>query len=290
MNYVMSGLFLVAILSTAFHCNCENSKDFKMIFGLADGRVLVANSYLFNKTKQIARFPNEISSLAVHKDYLYVSQKVHSFINRDSSIWRCKIIDSKNFIIHPNCIRFTEVCLLGESVLSMVALQDYIYVGRSDGVIWRCATDNTNNCEIFNQVGAHKITGIDYNPRNGNIYVSLWTGTLLRCRHYCGSSCESVYSWSEHKFTALKMAFDAVWIGTDTGELWKCPLSYSEEMKCLLWDKSHVGVNILSIEATNEYVYANLKGLKMWQCDPNKVWSCHVTFSTPEGFHPFIIV
>lgn len=284
--------FIIILIATSF------SKDEKMltvVYGTTKGTIVVANSDQPENTTQFdMKLVNEISSLAIYDNYLYVSIKVHTFINMDSSIWRCKIIDSINI---TSCKIFNKVLLSGESVLSMVIVRDrmypnvHLFAGRSDGIIWRCSAIMPKKCENFHKVGNHKVTGIDYNPSDDKLYASLSSGTLLRCSPYDVSSCKAVYEWDDHKFKTVKVAFEALWVGTQGSELWKCPLDYGNDtMKCYIWERFRDGTNLVTIGATEKFIYAHSNDNKMWRCSPSKIWSCNSTFATPDGSRPFIIV
>lgn len=285
MNFNIGGFFLIIILSS--RCNCEDNKVFTLIFGSSDGSITTSKSDQPEKTTRLSKFINEISGLAIHNDYLYVATKVHSFINRDSAIWRCKITNTTNFSIDERCQEFDDLLLLGESILSMVVAKDYIYAGRSDDIMWRCSANDRNNCENFNRPGS-KITGLDYNPKDGKIFASLSSGTVWRCSANFSDSCDDIYRLGDG-LTAIKVDHDFIWVGTEGGKLMKCPMARGRGKSCdefAAFDED----NVVAIGAASGFLYVNSKSNKMWQCEPDKPESCRSIFSTPTGSGPFVIV
>lgn len=198
------------------------------------------------ETRELIEFKGYVSGLAVYNNYLYVSVNSNKSISLNSTIWRFpKLSHTSSFDIDKSVIKqFQELRTVSEDILSIAVAKGYVYAGRSDGILWRCSTEQSDSCEDFHQLGSMKefedqpvsskarIGEVNYNPSNDRIYVvkSVRTDSLLvhfmwHCSMTTPETCDFIDTinlggWA-NVLNAFD-AFDAMWIA-DFGVLKKCP-------------------------------------------------------------------
>lgn len=208
-------------LSATLHCKGQviltGMETFTMIFA-SDKQVYVGKSHKLNEAIKLKDFDRKITSLAVHNNHLFVSLvRSDKWFSSDSSIWRSNITYSKNFTIDPKS--WDKIVLaknVGDDITCMVGAEEHIYAGLTDGEILKCSAKEKDNCEIWKKSDESHITGMDYN--SGNSYVTMYTNgdgylyrySLIKGSNRAGEFRKKYFS----EFSALKVEFDAVWLGT----------------------------------------------------------------------------
>lgn len=273
MNNIVKTFCLIVILSVANH---TNGQSFTMIFA-SKGSVMVGTSDKLYEAKELKNFQRNVTSLAVHNGYLYASLKRTSLT--DSSIWRVQLDNLDNSedigVYNSTWKKFTDLNKFFESILCMVTVNETMYAGRTDGVIWRCPINNPKKCDKLIKFNNNKITGIDYNLVDGKIYASTKNGSLVRCSG-APNSCQEIYKFN-HEVTTVKIEFGTLWVGIkhvelqtkkEFGELWKCTES-SAGIGCKVFEKFNRNSVVTAIGATDTYMFVNVQGYPfMWFCDP----------------------
>lgn len=278
MHTVIKVLYSIMILVKNF----VESKDIKvyspMIVGAKDGKVSVISQKADDINPNITvlnNFENRITSFARHKNYLFISTE--STIFRRSKIYRC-IFSLTNIYFFPgSCQIFYTVPIFffhRKHVSSMVVGNDTLFSGYDDGGIWRCSTTEENNCEYLNKAGS-EITGIDYDHVSHLVYASTARGTLLRCSPITPDSCVNIYrSCRVNKFTSVKIAYDAVWLGVLLSDnkgvqLLKCPIKkINDGEKCgVYYHFLKQNDTTCVINASDGYLFFKI-GEMVWKLKP----------------------
>lgn len=288
MDSILKYLYLLGL----FHNIIENCDAFEIIFGTIDGKLLKKTSTRTTDYTVINGFRSSITSLARYGDYLFIGVRNSDpdTESNDSYMWRMLFDSNSSNYIREN-LPFNVVGLTGVRILSMVTVKNQIYVGRSDGVLWRCSPDARDNCEIY-YGGFGKIRGVGYDSKNDEIYVSM-NSHLMRCSPT--GTCRSVYMNEESYLTAVNVAFNSIWLGTKNGPLLKCPLITEGDVQCYEFDKPIWSLIKLSratithIDSKDGYLYASLTRNDMWRCNPNVTESCGTVFEIPEDTRSFIV-
>lgn len=88
---------------------------------------------------------------------------------KNSGIWR---VIATNFyeINDSSWKKFHVLNAVSEDILSMAIANNYIYAGRSDGIMWRCSANESNSCRNLNQFEG-PITNVDYHPKDDKIFA-----------------------------------------------------------------------------------------------------------------------
>lgn len=305
---------MVQILKTLFiftiFCNnCKDITSFDLILGLQNGGLIKTNLYQPDETTLIDQFSNGITSLIKFKNYLFISTGSTDTQIESNNVYRCSFDWKKLKFVKTNCdTQFDEVKAPNEYILRMVKAKTQIFLGRSDGVLWRCFAELSDKCELFYKASG-KITGLDYDYYHNTIYASLWEGYLLRCPVSLPGevvSCKVLHEMKDDKLTAVHVAYDVVWLGTGKGHLFACSseniekeivldddfhwIYDDEEFSCFPFDKSAEPTSIVNIASRRKYLYISLANNNVLQCDFKGITSCEIVFKTQNGTESFITV
>lgn len=168
-------LCFIGIITTS-KCHCQVSENFTITYGKEDD-IYVEEFSKSAKPRLLTYYYRDVTSLAIHNDDLYVSRRETD--DKYSTIRRYKVsTDSKSFKIENTSGElFHVVNEVEEDILSMVIAERHVYSGCSDGVLWRRSADKKYECEKFQVflgwIFQSKITEIDYNPDDGQIYTMI---------------------------------------------------------------------------------------------------------------------
>lgn len=316
---ITNNFFIVIILcciekSVVTNDEIKNSaNDLIMVFGLNNGQLLKAKIDQPTNTYPLTDFSNlsKVAALARFEDYIFASTETSylkafrlsnltrlQFANL-RSLYRCKILNSTDFsILHSICEEFDGLGYF-RSVSSMVMMNSTLFIAFTNGEVIRCSANQPHSCEETESINIskdlEKITGIDFNPNDGQLYVSSSSGKLWR-RSINSKDSLLTYPWyillfstNYDGFTSMKIAFDAIWIGTDKGELIKCLVSSNDKIDCLVFDKFYKNA-IVSMNDFNGFLYIHLENNNICRCNPSENWKCRHLFSTPNGSLPFMLI
>lgn len=119
-------------------------------------------------------------------------------------------------------------------VTSLAVVDGSLLIGQSNGELYRSSPTKNNERALITKLD-DGITGLAYDGSDRSLYVASASGKLFRCRGK-KFSCYGVYEHESFLFgglTALHVAFEAVWIGTKSGRLLRCPLSRAKhDLRC----------------------------------------------------------
>lgn len=290
---------LVAVLLSASWCNCQ--ANFTMIYAIQK-EIFVKEPGRYNVSRKLTNLNGNVTDFAIHNNHFYVSIKRSVEHRRNSQILRFKITNSKNFGIDNSGVKiFATVNAVFADILSMVIVGSYIYSGRSDGVMWRCLADAAHRCEDFNVLKARSVDTsiVNLDQFGGRMYavqsVRNSTGCdrklsyiLKSCSLDTAKSCNTLYRLDDVGIKTFKVSFNAIWIGTEAGELLKC----FEDKYCLEWNDFDQSGS-MSIGVLDQYLYVHVgTGKYVWHCDRNKKNSCTkvIKVSDAKNMGPFTIV
>lgn len=210
--------------------------------------------------------------------------------------------------------------------MSMEVVGDNLFIGQSDGGIYRCNLTSGDECVRVLYYENYRITGKAYDKQGDCLYVTLkakyfseeissklWRYTLRF------KKIRRIYTYDyEHKWnsglTAVHIDYDAVWAGTNFGII-KCPLieNYASQVHCQefystsTWDSIFnffskpvfQNNHVHHIGSKNGYIYSSMTKLsgklsgsttEMWKCDPKKPDSCRMEFVLPDHTRSFLIL
>lgn len=276
MNRIIKSLLSVAIFST-IHCNCKEDDVFTMFFSNKNF-VKRVESAAPAKTFRVSTFDGRISSLAHYKNYLFALENFCS--EEPSKIWRININNRDDRELVDE-----ESYTCGRKILCMVVAKGFVYAGLKHGYISRCKAKESEECKVLRSFH-EDITRIDYNPEDANIYAVSKSNSLLRCSpSFESESCKKIGKFEDNILTAFKVAFNAIWLGVDGTQLWKCPLERigKNKLKCgMFYEYSVRMAKIKSIAATNKYLYVGADQVeKITRCNIKTEW-CEDGIKKPE--------
>lgn len=293
MSIILKMSCLLLVLSKNFVENNATDTVLTMVIGTSHGEVLLNSEQLssnFPKGTLIVKFDQGIAALAKYKDYLFVSTET-SIFGWQGYIYRFGF-DWKNIKLNGSSYEvFHKVGPWNEWVTSMVVANEFLYAGRTVGVMLRCFTGIPRICEEFHSAGS-AITGLDYDPFTKNIYGTTQKRTLWRCLH-----CDKdLFFENGGEFTAVKVAYGAVWIGSlgpaenRTVELLRCLLdNTNDKKKChAFYDLGKVcPIDSMDTDASGMLFVSN--GNQMWQFDPDLAFQEINRFIIPINSQTFIV-
>lgn len=283
-------LFLSALLLVVFlYFISEKNKVSTVIFS-SKGEVYVGKSGNLAGAKKLKKFTEGVTGLVIYNDHVYVSVKCsYDALKRNSTIWRAKLDNStaEFGVDDQSWEEFVVMNKYDHNIRRMAAANGHIYVVRTDGVMWRCSTEEKNKCNFFKQFDS-AVTGIDFNPENNDMYVSLWSGELWRCTHpYNADDCE-VSSLPVEHIMAMKIRSNSIWFGVTK----KLAVGFSWLIECSIGEfhenyHCHIHLNhpelIKNIDATSRYLYLNFwMSNKIYRFDPSNNSSCSHLIPTDE--------
>lgn len=274
---VVSCLILEAVIVLFYYILILDlgQNDFKLIFSEGP-KIHLLQSDGPHHRKDIATLSAHVTSLAVYKDHLYVSE----YTEPHSTIWHRKLTGLDYFTNFERNDRhgWKSIFKVPCEVSCMVAKKDYFLAGCTDGSIRRYAADDTITIGKFR----FPVTGIDYNCADKRFYASLKNGTLLRCSPNIVKSCKKIYDFVDDQIKTVKFEFGALWIATTKARLWKCFIQrvhYNSEdhgVKCVLFYKHRGSDNDINfIGVSYNKLYVNVDSARhILKCKPDQLRSC----------------
>lgn len=210
----------------------------KIIFGTYDGRILVhenSSKADFHYAALKLNTSVEIIALAEANDRLIVAKQgdgIHVFpfnVNNPQE-YECKN-DKKH--------KSRELKIDAPKVSGMVVVDYSLYFVSTDGSTGYCVFCDS---KCFQRpMSDEEFTGIAHDWFSGAFFVSMRSGILYRCSAvveetadlHCKKVFKYTHRWSYNGLSAVYVAFGAVWLGTESGRLLKCPLTEKEnELEC----------------------------------------------------------
>lgn len=206
-----------------------------------------------------------------------------------------------------------------EWVTRMVVVDDSLFIGHSN-VLYYCILSSQRVCKtvktfpsevtiIPNEPLRNKISGVDYDSNNRELYVGLAYGEVYRCGLEPSDPSKFVKPCKKiHKpklpwilrFVFIHVAYDALWVGSSDCSLYKCPLN-KDNLDCksfanLGWLWKHCSTVDYIGSRSDGYIYAAASneyplGNRMYKCNPNSiVESCRFEFDLPIKTQSFLIL
>lgn len=292
--------------------NKTDVDPFDLILGNDDGKLFKTTSVTGEKKNVTQIFkvrPQAITALARYEDYLLIAKDCTSpgVFNRDSEIYRCILDWTKLENENENCAAepFARARSYDKYITSLVVVGNDTFFGRTDGLLHRCATNDVRNeiCHFFYDVGQLKITGLAYDSSNEKLYISTESGRLIRCGLDEGGtynpSCSMVFEYDEilfihlYDFTAVYVAYDAVWIGVENGRILKCPLTKANnKFACSRFQQLDATIHEFGFR-NDGYLYGHARNADdinaLFRCDPETPGSCQNKVKLPEKTSTILI-
>lgn len=305
MKNFINGLYWIAISSVAFQCHCEETEEKLEVLPMA----FLTEKQFFavipgdpHRVVEVAHFSTDVTSLVASNAYFYIASSPDLKNDKGSTIWYAKTDNAVSYgktvgedsNVHWRELDVAESTSSG-NITSMVLVGERLFAGFTNKTVWVCNATKADSCKTFFTFN-HGVTAMDYNPGDGNMYVSLSSGRLWRCSlDLQGSDCNEVRFLIElnHGINTFKISFGAIWIGFGS-ELWTCPLKSNnknhKELECSIFYEYPLFENeIRFIAATYKYLYVSANSSdEILRCD-EKLGSCDDAVLKPHGMGQFII-
>lgn len=302
-NIAYVSVFLIGIFLLTSQCSCHAGENSTIIYAVK-GQIFIRNLDTKNNIpKTLTTFSRDVTSFALDKNYLYVTVNRTEQGKNDSSIWRVNATNLDQ-VRDNDWFQFDVLSTVSSDILSMVIANGTIYAGRSDGIVWRCSTNESYSCEDFTRFN-YAITAIGYNFADDEIYVLervstggklLWR--LRRCAPNSANYCDTRIFVFKRQIT-LHVVFDAIWIGAEIGQIRKCSLDSSSRhfhisgQECPEFHDFDQATS-MNIGASDKYLYVHMNyGKYIWRCEPYKITkACTKAIKVYDAINmgPFIIV
>lgn len=311
--------YLIVIFYSFSKLNIANTKTtaaLDIIVGDEHGKISRIRSDSPRNPTTLHQFDTEaITSLARYKgkygNHTYFVAKENSWpgiFTGDSYSYNCSF-GFNNTEMRCNEKPFYKVKGWNIHISSLLVVNDGLFIGQTIGDLYYCQLDSSIECN--QKLSLLRIIGISYDSISNHIYVATWFGELTRCKLDSSdgnivTDCKRVYKCKAPTtagLTAVHVAYNAVWLGTEKGVLLKCPLTEIKDvLECLEfdvieWHKLKIPPSeptIYSFGSRNdEFLYAALSGSgrnDVWACDPDAPKSCQTNFTLPLATKSFLIV
>lgn len=173
-----------------------------------------------------------------------------------------------------------------EQVEALAAADGQLWIGQSDGSIYRCPADlpyaqqNSvpSQCVLLDDAGNRSVTSLLL--ANGTLYAGLGSagtekknqGLLWTCDPQTTNSCSTLDSYGNTKANTLAAGGGYLWVGLNNGIIWRCDLAAADA--CTDWDTAGERVGSISYDGNNT-LYAAIGG--SGGSTGGVIWSCPTT-------------
>ncbi len=187
-----------------------------------------------------------------------------------------------------------------EQVEALAAADGQLWIGQSDGSIYRCPADlpyvNQNSapsqCVLLDDAGNRNVQSLLV--ANGTLYAGLGSagtekkkqGLLWTCDPQTTNSCSTLDSYGNTKANTLAAGGGYLWVGLNNGIIWRCDLAAADA--CTDWDTAGEGVGSISYDGNNT-LYAAIgvsggsTGEGIWSCPTTAKNQCTNVVSNVSG-------
>lgn len=289
---------------------------FNLLLGDEDGKVSRIESWYPEYGTSVHQFKTQaITAMARYKtsDRFFVVKKKSSFLGlfrSDSYVYSCTL-DFENSVTKCDDEPYYEVGRINVDITSIATTGDGLFIGDTGGNLNYCDLNTIQGCKTIRHFeDKTRITGIAYDSVNDSIYVSLhFRGPLYRCpgNPKEANSCDRVYTYNPnletHGLTAVHVAYESVWLGTENGRLLRCENKGTRAVGCFEFYKIEwtalfePAIYSIGTRGVDGYVYVGLRyvGLfksvnAMWRCHPIFNNSCEFDFELPQETRSFLIL
>jgi hypothetical protein len=218
------------------------------------------------------------------------------FASNSDGALSCPIAD-----LGANCTRIMAGPWPNESshsVLSLAAADGQIWIGQTNGGIYRCPANlpyveqdtAPSQCVLLDDAGARAVESLLL--ANGRLYAGLHSagfskekqGLLWSCPPDTVDACFILDSYGDTWASTLAAGGGYLWAGLENGIIWRCDLNAANA--CSTWEQAGGAVNSISYDGDGQgtlYAAIHRTNGVIWSCPTADKNACSTMISNVNG-------